>query len=129
LNNTHCERRNARKVRLLLRASRHRRHTTAPGSSIVNNHRAPAFPSRDARLWRPVRRRAAAGHRALAKPIDRCHAAPFIDGVSHHDLVAEPLGSNGGATSLAEPIDPSRAPKVHVPPLNHIGLWVDALGQ
>ena len=26
-----------------------------------------------------------------------------------------------------QPIDPARAPKVHVPPLNHIGLWVDAL--
>ena len=28
---------------------------------------------------------------------------------------------------LMQPIDPARAPKVHVPPLNHIGLWVDAL--
>jgi lactoylglutathione lyase len=28
---------------------------------------------------------------------------------------------------LMEPIDPDRAPRVHQPPLNHIGLWVDAL--
>lgn len=28
---------------------------------------------------------------------------------------------------LMQPIDPTRAPKVHVPPLNHIGLWVDPL--
>ena len=28
---------------------------------------------------------------------------------------------------IMEPIDPTRAPKVHVPPLNHIGLWVDDL--
>jgi lactoylglutathione lyase len=28
---------------------------------------------------------------------------------------------------LMEPIDPSGRPKVHVPPLNHIGLWVDDL--
>jgi len=28
---------------------------------------------------------------------------------------------------LMQPIDPHRSPKVHVPPLNHIGLWVDAL--
>lgn len=28
---------------------------------------------------------------------------------------------------LMEPIDPSRAPKVHQPALNHIGLWVDPL--
>ncbi|EOD22527.1 hypothetical protein EMIHUDRAFT_365499 [Emiliania huxleyi CCMP1516] len=26
-----------------------------------------------------------------------------------------------------QPLDPSRAPKVHVPPLNHIGLWVDPI--
>ncbi|MEM9190117.1 MAG: VOC family protein [Myxococcota bacterium] len=28
---------------------------------------------------------------------------------------------------LMEPIDPEAKPKVHVPPLNHIGLWVDDL--
>ena len=28
---------------------------------------------------------------------------------------------------LMIPIDPDKAPKVHVPPLNHIGLWVDYL--
>ena len=26
---------------------------------------------------------------------------------------------------LMQPLDPERAPKVHVPALNHIGLWVD----
>ena len=28
---------------------------------------------------------------------------------------------------LMEPIDPDSRPKVHVPPLNHVGLWVDNL--
>ena len=28
---------------------------------------------------------------------------------------------------LMQPIDPERSPKVHIPPLNHIGLWVDNL--
>ena len=28
---------------------------------------------------------------------------------------------------LMQPIDPERAPKVHVPALNHIGLWIDDL--
>ena len=28
---------------------------------------------------------------------------------------------------LMVPIDPERSPKVHKPPLNHIGLWVDDL--
>ena len=28
---------------------------------------------------------------------------------------------------LMQPLDPSKAPKVHVPPLNHIGIWVDEL--
>lgn len=29
--------------------------------------------------------------------------------------------------NLLEPIDPERSPRVHRPPLNHIGLWVDDL--
>lgn len=28
---------------------------------------------------------------------------------------------------LMQPIEPGRAPRVHEPPLNHIGLWVDPL--
>ena len=28
---------------------------------------------------------------------------------------------------LMEPIDPDKRPRVHEPPLNHIGLWVDDL--
>jgi lactoylglutathione lyase len=27
-----------------------------------------------------------------------------------------------------QPLDPSRKPAVHEPPLNHVGLWVDDLG-
>jgi len=28
---------------------------------------------------------------------------------------------------IMQPLDPNKSPKVHVPPLNHIGLWVDDL--
>jgi lactoylglutathione lyase len=28
---------------------------------------------------------------------------------------------------IMQPIDPDKSPKVHVPPLNHIGLWIDDL--
>ncbi|HVI04292.1 MAG TPA: VOC family protein [Enhygromyxa sp.] len=28
---------------------------------------------------------------------------------------------------LMQPIDPNKRPKVHEPPLNHIGLWIDDL--
>ncbi|MCZ7684222.1 MAG: VOC family protein [Sandaracinaceae bacterium] len=28
---------------------------------------------------------------------------------------------------LMQPIDPGKSPKVHVPPLNHVGLWIDDL--
>ena len=28
---------------------------------------------------------------------------------------------------LMTPLDPDKSPKVHVPPLNHVGLWVDDL--
>ena len=30
---------------------------------------------------------------------------------------------------LMQPIDPEKSPKVHLPPLNHIGLWVDKLQE
>lgn len=30
---------------------------------------------------------------------------------------------------LMEPFDPDRSPRVHNPPLNHIGLWVDDLKE
>ena len=30
---------------------------------------------------------------------------------------------------LMTPLDPDKSPKVHVPPLNHIGLWVDDLSS
>eukprot|EP00826_Nyctotherus_ovalis_P046070 TRINITY_DN5163_c0_g2_i23.p1 TRINITY_DN5163_c0_g2~~TRINITY_DN5163_c0_g2_i23.p1 ORF type:complete len:207 (-),score=64.20 TRINITY_DN5163_c0_g2_i23:68-688(-) len=30
---------------------------------------------------------------------------------------------------LMTPLNPDRSPKVHVPPLNHIGLWVDDLNE
>lgn len=28
---------------------------------------------------------------------------------------------------LMQPLDPEKSPKVHSPPLNHIGLWIDHL--
>jgi len=28
---------------------------------------------------------------------------------------------------LMQPLDPDQAPRVHTPPLNHVGLWVDDL--
>ena len=30
---------------------------------------------------------------------------------------------------LMTPIDPDKVPKVHIPPLNHIGLWIDNLQE
>eukprot|EP00579_Thalassiosira_antarctica_P014674 CAMPEP_0201937784 /NCGR_PEP_ID=MMETSP0903-20130614/40171_1 /ASSEMBLY_ACC=CAM_ASM_000552 /TAXON_ID=420261 /ORGANISM="Thalassiosira antarctica, Strain CCMP982" /LENGTH=203 /DNA_ID=CAMNT_0048478863 /DNA_START=166 /DNA_END=777 /DNA_ORIENTATION=+ len=41
------------------------------------------------------------------------------------------LGKRGSPSAvevdLMQPIDPDKSPKVHIPPLNHIGLWVDDL--
>lgn len=34
-------------------------------------------------------------------------------------------GTNKVEIDLMQPIDPNKAPKVHQPALNHIGLWVD----
>ncbi len=37
------------------------------------------------------------------------------------------LSLAGVEIDLMEPIDPAKKPKVHEPPLNHVGLWVDDL--
>jgi len=47
---------------------------------------------------------------------------------SEKENVDEDILEVGGVeVDIMEPIDPEKSPKVHVPPLNHIGLWVDDL--
>ena len=36
-------------------------------------------------------------------------------------------GAHRVEVDLMQPLDPARSPKVHSPPLNHVGLWVDDL--
>jgi lactoylglutathione lyase len=56
------------------------------------------------------------------------------ENVDEDILVAGPRGGPGGVRGLGgveidlmEPIDAAKAPKVHDPALNHVGLWVDDL--
>jgi lactoylglutathione lyase len=47
---------------------------------------------------------------------------------SERENVAEDILSVGGVEiDLMQPLDPGRAPRVHEPALNHVGLWVDDL--
>jgi lactoylglutathione lyase len=43
------------------------------------------------------------------------------------DILACGVGAARVEVDVMEPIDPDKSPKVHVPPLNHIGLWIDDL--
>jgi lactoylglutathione lyase len=43
------------------------------------------------------------------------------------DICALGRGPHVVEVDLMQPIDPEGKPAVHVPPLNHIGLWVDDL--
>jgi lactoylglutathione lyase len=43
------------------------------------------------------------------------------------DILAVGDGVGLVEIDLMQPIDPDKSPKVHQPPLNHIGLWVDNL--
>ena len=43
------------------------------------------------------------------------------------DVLRLGTGTAAVEIDLMQPLDASRAPKVHVPPLNHIGLWVKSL--
>ncbi len=36
-------------------------------------------------------------------------------------------GAHRVEVDLMQPLDPERSPRVHVPPLNHVGLWIDDL--
>lgn len=43
----------------------------------------------------------------------------------NEDILKLGNGPNAIEIDLMEPLDPEKSPKVHIPPLNHIGLWVD----
>lgn len=43
------------------------------------------------------------------------------------DILQIGEGSHAVEIDLMQPVDPEKSPRVHVPPLNHIGLWVDDL--
>lgn len=43
------------------------------------------------------------------------------------DIAAAGVGPARVEVDLMQPIDPERRPRVHDPPLNHVGLWVDDL--
>lgn len=52
--------------------------------------------------------------------------------ISERENVDEDVGALGSGAheveiDLMQPLDPGRKPAVHLPPLNHIGLWVDDL--
>jgi lactoylglutathione lyase len=45
------------------------------------------------------------------------------------DILACGAGAARVEVDVMEPIDPAQSPRVHVPPLNHIGLWIDRLAE
>jgi len=45
------------------------------------------------------------------------------------DITQIGVGVHAVEIDLMQPIDAEAKPRVHVPPLNHIGLWVDDLGS
>lgn len=45
------------------------------------------------------------------------------------DICTLGRGPHAVEVDLMQPLDPARKPAVHIPPLNHIGLWVDDLAQ
>jgi len=47
----------------------------------------------------------------------------------NEDILKLGSGAHAIEIDLMEPLDENKSPKVHVPPLNHIGLWVDSLSD
>lgn len=44
---------------------------------------------------------------------------------SQQDILTLGKGPWKVEVDLMQPLDAEKSPKVHIPPLNHIGLWVD----
>lgn len=60
--------------------------------------------------------------------VDLLGATPKGTFASERENVDEDILDLGGIEiDLMQPIDPDAKPRVHVPALNHIGLWVDDL--
>lgn len=59
----------------------------------------------------------------LAKVKDYRSESENVD----EDVLVLGSGPHAVEIDLMQPIDPERSPRVHVPPLNHLGLWVDDL--
>lgn len=45
------------------------------------------------------------------------------------DILRTGKGLHAVEIDIMQPIDAGRSPRVHLPPLNHIGLWVDDIDQ
>ncbi len=45
------------------------------------------------------------------------------------DILVMGQGPTRVEVDLMQPLDPEKKPAVHIPPLNHIGLWVDDLAS
>lgn len=45
----------------------------------------------------------------------------------NEDILQLGKGAHAVEIDIMEPLDPEKSPKVHKPPLNHVGLWVDSL--
>lgn len=64
--------------------------------------------------------------------VDLLGLVPHSEFRSERENVDEDVCVAGAGTfaveiDLMQPIDPGKKPKVHEPPLNHVGLWVDDL--
>ena len=45
------------------------------------------------------------------------------------DILRLGHGAHSVEIDIMQPLDPEKAPKVHIPALNHIGLWVDNINN
>jgi lactoylglutathione lyase len=66
--------------------------------------------------------------------IDTLGLVPSGSYTSAFENVDEEIAVTGGGplrveVDLMQPLDPEQKPKVHEPPLNHVGLWIDHLPE
>lgn len=56
-----------------------------------------------------------------------CSHIAIIQENVDEDILTLGKGAHKVEIDLMQPLDPEKSPKVHIPALNHVGLWVDKL--
>ena len=119
--------------RVLFRASLPARRSLASGVLLRSFSSSAAVGGDDARPFRILGVQQVAIGCPSREPLDALWKGIFglepsaTKTIASENVQEDILQLGGVEIDLMTPIDADKSPRVHVPPLNHVGLWVDRL--